>query len=181
MAELHLRPRDEWKESTVIDQDQAQIISELSRDLVGQMAPGELPRFEATRTAYFEDPDKVLRGNASDKDEILGFGTGETLTQMTPVILAVVTQVVTFLAAEVKKQLKSESTSFVGELVKGMFKKFKARLDKSPPKAPTLSPEVLTRVRETTLQNASRLHLPQEKATMLADAVVGSLALAPAG
>ncbi|WNG47125.1 hypothetical protein F0U60_25615 [Archangium minus] len=144
------------------------------------MAPGELPRFEATSAAYFEDPDKVLR-KASPQDEILDFGVGETLIQMTPAILAVVTQVVTFLAGEVKKQLKTESAGFVGEFVKGMFKKFKERMDKPKPKGPPLTPELLTRVRETTLQNASKLQLPQEQATMLADAVVGSLALTPAG
>ncbi|MFY0524939.1 hypothetical protein ACN28I_17890 [Archangium gephyra] len=65
--------------------------------------------------------------------------------------------------------------------MKGMFKKFKERMGISRPKVPTLTPEMLTRVRETTLQNASRLHLPQEQAMVLADAVVGSLTLAPAG
>ncbi|MFL5356193.1 hypothetical protein [Archangium sp.] len=164
-----------------MDQDQARIISELSRDLISQMAPGELPRFEATSAAYFEDPDKVLRAS-SPQDEILDFSMGEPLAQLTPAILAVVTQVVTFLAAEVHKQLKTESSGFVGELVKGMFKKFKERMGgKAPPKAPTLTPELLTRVRETTLQNASRLHLPREQAKVLADALVGSLALAPTG
>jgi hypothetical protein len=164
----------------LIDQDQAQIISELSRDLVRQMAPGELPRFEATRTAYFEDPDKVLR-EVSSQDEILGFDMGTILTQMTPAILAIATQVVTFLVGEVKKQLKTESTGFVGELVKGMFKRFKEPMNKPQPQGISLTPELLTRVRETTLQNATRLHLPRDQAAVLADAVVGSLSLAPAG
>jgi hypothetical protein len=110
---------------------------------------------------------------------------GTLLTQMTPAILAIATQVVTFLVGEVKTQLKAESTGFVGELVKRMFKRFKEPLDKPQPQPqpPGLSvtPELLRRVRETTLQNASRLHLPQEQAAVLADAVVGSLSLSPTG
>ncbi|WP_225408449.1 hypothetical protein [Stigmatella hybrida] len=164
----------------MIDQDQVQIISELSRDLVRQIAPAELPRFEAARTAYFEDPDKVLRGS-SPQDEILGFGMGELLTQMTPVILTVATQVVTFLGVEIKKQIRTESTGFVGELVKRMFKKFREPMDKPQSKGISLTPELLTRIRETALQSASRLNLPQGQAALLADAVVGNLFLAPAG
>ncbi|ATB28265.1 hypothetical protein [Melittangium boletus] len=166
----------------MIDQDQEQIISELSRDLVRQLAPGELPRFEATSSAYFEDPDKVRR-EVSPQDEILGFGMGEILTQMTPAILAVVTQVVAFLAGEVKQQLKTESTGFVGEFVKGMFKRFKEGMDKTQARRQGISmtPELLTRVRETTFQNATQLNLPRDQATVLANAVVGSLSLSPAG
>ncbi|WNG27719.1 hypothetical protein F0U62_29575 [Cystobacter fuscus] len=165
----------------MMDQTQVQIISELSRDLVLQVAPGELPRFEETRAAYFEDPDKVLRGQSS-QDEILGFGLGTLLTQMTPAILAVATQVVTFLVGEVKTQLKAESTGFMGEIVKRMFKRFKEEpLDKPQPPGLAVTPEMLRRVRETTLQNATRLHLPQEQAAVLADAVVGSLSLSPTG
>ncbi|MFY0577890.1 hypothetical protein ACN28S_29410 [Cystobacter fuscus] len=164
----------------MMDQDQAQIISELSRELVLQVAPGELPRFEENRAAYFEDPDKVLRG-VSSQDEILGFDMGTLLTQMTPAILAVATQVVTFLVGEVKKQLKAESTGLVGEFVKRMFKRFKEPANKPQPPGLPVTPELLRRVRETTLQNATGLHLPQEQAAVLADAVVGSLSLSPTG
>jgi hypothetical protein len=178
----------------MIDKEQAQLISEVSRDLVTQLAPGELPVFEATRESYFEDPDRVLRGEHT-KDEILGFGLEGMVGQMTPVILAVMTQVIAFLSGELKKQLQTESQGFLSDVVKKMFKKFRQRMDPesakapaaaaAPPTAPAEPPAVpanlLSRVREVTLQNASRLELPKDRAEMLADAVVGSLVLAPAG
>jgi hypothetical protein len=106
---------------------------------------------------------------------------GMLLNQMTPAILAITTQVVAFLAGEARKQLEAEGTGLVGDFVKAMFKRFRAAMDKSPPPGVSVTPELLSRVRETTLQNASRLHLPRKQATVLANAVVGSLSLSPAG
>jgi hypothetical protein len=40
------------------------------------------------------------------KDEVLGFGLAEAATFLTPLVLAVITEVVKFLAEEVKQSLK---------------------------------------------------------------------------
>jgi hypothetical protein len=143
------------------------------------MAPQELPLFGATSEAYFEDPDKVMKQQAA-QDEMLGFGMEETLTLLTPAILSVVTQVVAFITSEARKHLKTESSNVVADLVKRMFKRFLGRGVKPPPEAPPMTSELLNRVREVTLRNAFKLELPEAQATLLADAVVGSLAIAPA-
>jgi hypothetical protein len=69
----------------------------------------------------------------------------------------------------------------VGEFVKGMFKRFRGSEPQAAlPEAPRLSMELLTRVREVTLKYALP-EMPEAQAAKLADAVVGSLTLAPAG
>jgi len=71
---------------------QDQLVSELARNLVANTAPQELPLFRPVSEAYFKDPDGTLKGQPG-KDETLGFGVGEAATFITPIVLAVMTDV----------------------------------------------------------------------------------------
>lgn len=66
--------------------------------------PQELPLFRPMSAAYFKNPDKVLKSQ-SGKDEMLGFGVAEAVIMLTPSILAIMSQVVTFVTAEVQKSV----------------------------------------------------------------------------
>jgi hypothetical protein len=70
------------------DATQNQLATDVARDLVGQLAPEEMPLFRATSEAYLKDPQKVLKEHTGE-DEMLGFGTGEVVSLLTPVALAV--------------------------------------------------------------------------------------------
>lgn len=179
----------------MIDTAQQQLIADLARDLLAETAPQELPLFRASSEAFFKDPQRVMSG-AVGKDEPLGFGAGEGTSFIAPVILAVVTQVVTFLAAEVGKAAQSEGSAFVTDTVKALFKRFRPApaAEKqptgeapSPSKPPTpapvppVTPELLQRVRELAFQQAKQLRLSDSNARLLADSLVGSLAVPPAG
>lgn len=65
------------------DLNQNQLIADLARDLTAKVAPQELPLFRANSEAYFNDPEKAIKGQAS-KDDILGFGIGEVAAFVTP-------------------------------------------------------------------------------------------------
>lgn len=151
------------------------LISELSRDLISEVAPQELPLFRATSAAYFKNPDRVLTTQAG-KDDLLGFGTGEAMMLLTPVALAVSTEVVKFLVEEVKKSTREESKILISETVKAFFKRF--RKEKEENKMPTLSPEQLAQVQEIAIKEARRLKLSEKHVKLLANAIVGSLAIA---
>ncbi len=178
----------------MIDPAQQQLIADLARDLLAETAPQELPLFRASSEAFFKDPQRVMSGTVG-KDEPLGFGAGEGTSFLAPVILAVATRVVTFLAAEVGKSAQAEGSTFINDTVKALFKRFRpaAAAEKQPtgeaslaPKpaapapVPAVTPELLKRVREVAFQQAKQLRLSDSNAQLLADSLVGSLALPPA-
>lgn len=152
------------------------LVSEISRNLISEVAPQELPLFRATSEAYFKNPDKVLTAK-SGNDDILGFGTGEAMILLTPVALAITTKVINFLIEEVKRSAKEESANLVSETVKAFFKKFRQEKEEGN-KIPPLSSEQLTRVQEIAIKEARRLKLSEKNVKLLANAIVGSLAVA---
>ena len=56
------------------DTPQSQLVEEIARDLVGQIAPHELPLFRATSAAYFRRSARSFKTQGA-RDEMLGFGT----------------------------------------------------------------------------------------------------------
>lgn len=158
------------------DKTEAQLIAELARDLISQTVPQELPLFRANSEAFFSNPEKLLAGQKG-KEEMLGFGVGEAITMLSPAILVVTSEIVKFLIEELKKTVKDESSALVSETVKKMFKKFRPEENKENSPAP-LTPEQLAQVRELALKKARHLKLSDARCKLLADALVGSLAVA---
>src|SRR5687768_13450676 len=109
---------------------ESSLIADLARDTVRQVAPQELPRFRAASQAYFEDPQRALEGEPS-KDQMLGFGTGHELAFITPIVLAMATQVVQFVFDEVASSLKEESPAVIQAFVQKLFKRLRPAEEKS--------------------------------------------------
>ena len=101
-----------------------QTVSEVARELLAQLAPQEKALFRSISESYFKNPEKTLSDNSA-KDEMLGFGAAETITLLTPVVLAVSGDVIKFLLGEAQKAMQSESTSVINETVKSWFNKFR--------------------------------------------------------
>jgi hypothetical protein len=153
-----------------------QLIAQVARELVSDMAPQELPLFRANSEAYFKNPEQALAGQPA-KDDMLGFGAGEATVFLTPVVLAVATEVVKFVTEEVKKSAQAEGSALVGDAVKAMFKKLRPP-EKEKKTPPPLTAEQLAQVRAIALKKARQLKLSEDRARILADSVVGSLATA---
>lgn len=149
-----------------------ELAAELARAAVARAAPHEMRIFNAVSAAYLKNPERAL--DQRSKDEMLGFGL-ESLAVLTPYALAIAKPVVLFLLGEVAKHATESSREAVVRLVRRLF----GRRDEQPEVQP-LSPEQLTRVRELALGKARELDLEEEKAALLADAMVGSLVLGDA-
>lgn len=152
-----------------------QLAAEISRDLVSLLAPEELPIFKATSKEYFTHPQKVLKGQQG-KDDMLGFGLGDAVPFMTPVVLAIMTEVVNFVWERVKEVAKQETESAIANTIKRMFKKGEANPD-SETQPFQLSQEHIQRLHQLILGKAGQLKLTEDKALRLADSVVGKLTI----
>jgi hypothetical protein len=126
--------------------------------------------------AYFQNPDKALHAQA-DQDEQLGFGPGEILPFLTPVALYVTSEVVQFLVTEVQKTAREEGGELIRDRVRRLFAKLRPAASDEPDPA-RLTQEQLAAVRRLAFEKARSAHLSEDQAGLLADALVGSLAVA---
>jgi hypothetical protein len=151
------------------------LLEELARTILEHSAPEELVIFEETAEEYFHDPDAVL--HPARRDEALGFGLD--LALLTPYVLAVAAPVLSFLVQTVAAAAKEEATPRVRELVRRLFNRSAGRNEQEGEDAPmTLTPDQAREVRQVALARATDLGLPEEQARLLADSVVGGLAVA---
>jgi hypothetical protein len=155
-----------------------QLIADIARDLVSQIAPQELPLFRASSEAYFKDPEKALQSQSA-KDDMLGFGAGDAVVLLTPIVLATLNEVVKFVVEEAKKSVQGEGAAWIQQSIKAVFKKFHQSEAGDKKKPAALTVEQLAQVRKIAFNKARQLKLSEDRAKILADAVVGSLATAP--
>jgi hypothetical protein len=149
------------------------VVADAAREIVARAAPQEMPLFRATSEAYFADPEKAL-ADRKPKDEMLGFGVEAAALLLTPVIIDVTRRVALALVRQFGDAVEKESSEAVGGFVHRLFHRGKggeARDD-----VPDLSSEQLHEVREIAYSRALELDVPEDRAGLLADAVVGSLA-----
>lgn len=157
-----------------------QLVAELARSAVSQTAPEELPLFRATSEAYFENPDALAAQRSGD--EMLGFGVDAALVLVTPVALAVSRDVLNFVIAEVRSQAHDHGKEVIDRLVARLLHRGEKPETPAPPAgepdAPDLTEAQLEEVRAFALEKARQLKLAPDKAELLADSLVGSLATA---
>ena len=156
------------------------LIDEFAREVLASVAPEELAIFDETAEEYHRDPDRVL--SAKGRDEAVGFGLD--LGLLTPYVLAVAAPVLTYLLGTVVDAAKAEAKPIVRDLVHRLFHRRKAA-ETAPGAQPDAEPIQLSaaeaaKVRDVAFARASDLGLPQERARLLADAVVGGLNVATA-
>jgi hypothetical protein len=156
--------------------DQNQLIADWARAIITQTAPEELPLFRVTSVEYFKHPDKLPRGQKG-KDSMLGFGAGEAVLLLTPYVLTIATQVIKVVTEELSKALATHSTDAINDLVKRIFQR-PGKMQDDTTSLP-LTQEQLAQIYHVAYQTALGLQLPDEKAKLLANATVGSLAIAP--
>jgi hypothetical protein len=153
-------------------------VADAAREIVARVAPQEMPLFRATSEAYFADPEKALAEN-KPKDEMLGFGVEAAALLLTPVIIDVVRRVATALLNSAGDAVEKEGSEAVGGFVHKLFHRGKGKSEgegEAKADVPDLSPDQLQEVREIAYSRALELDVPEDRAGLLADAVVGSLA-----
>ena len=159
-----------------------ELVNELSLVMLHQIAPEELVLYDETAEQYFRDP--KLTGKPKPKEEAVGFGL--ELAMYTPCVLAVAAAAVRFLASTVaeaaREELSDELRPIVADSVKRLFRRHPptpaadhSSTEKDQNQSPGLSLEAGRELRRIALERARQSGLDDEKASLLADALVGAL------
>ena len=150
------------------------LVAALARATVEKAAPEELPLFRATSEAYFEDPEALERSGG--KDEMLGFGVDAAMVLMTPVVLQVAKDVIGFLGEQLRERAREQGEGAIDRIIARIVNRNGSEGEAEP--VEELTDEQLEQVRALAIKKGRALKLSDERATLLADSLVGSLALA---
>lgn len=153
---------------------QQQVTTDLARMVIEQLAPQELPLFRATSEAFFQNPRMAMRSQAG-KDEMLGFGAGEAMTYLSPILMIAASKVVEFAMEPAKEPIQQR----LGDLMTRIL--VKIGLAKKPDVVGTiqpLTPAQLARARQLAIETLQQYNVPKDTCDLVADALVGKLALA---
>lgn len=123
--------------------EEQQLIADVSRDVVAQLAPHEMPVFRPVSQAFFQSPERAL-AQAGDGDQMLGFGAGEVVQLLTPVVLAVATEVLLFVAQEAKKTARSEGVELANAWITSAFRRLRPPAAEAGPPAASSTPDAPT-------------------------------------
>jgi hypothetical protein len=146
-----------------------EIIADVGRTLVTELAPKELPLFHPISQALLKHQTRPGK-TGWRKADVLGFGAGTEML-LTPVILTALTNVAIFLAQEVGRSLAGATAEMITERVKSLFRH---AADNETIK---LQPSQLAEVRRIALTTSKEFELADLQATQLADALIGQLAI----
>jgi len=143
----------------------------LARSTVERAAPEEIPIFPAASEAYLEG------GKAHDPggQDMLGFGIETAVILLTPIAITVARDVLGYLRDQVTQLASDKGKQGVDSLIARLTgeKGHEGEEDPEP-----LTEEQLEEVRELAVEKAKQLKLDDDRAALLADSLVGSLATA---
>jgi len=146
-----------------------ELVVEFAGLVVERLAPEEMPIFSDVTADYFAAEERVTERRR--RDEPLGFGVD--LALLTPYVLAVSGVVVQFLGSLATDLVKDATKPVAQNLVRRMLDQLTGRPTEEA--AIVLDPAQLTAIRDASYTQACALGLPQDRAALLADAVVGNL------
>jgi hypothetical protein len=151
------------------------LVRDVTRALIVRVAPQELPLFRASSERWFADHGGELRRGRGQ--EVLGFGAEAAVVLLTPVALGVVSDVLSYLAVDYAKGVAPRGLAAVRAALRRLFRVVPE--EGVAAEAPVMTGEQLARVRSVAFERAIALDLPEAKAALLADALLGALSVPP--
>lgn len=150
-----------------MDKNSEELASNLSYEIVKEMAPEELDLFDDIKEEFLENPDAFMEKDLEKKEKMLGFGGGVGEVFVTVTILPLIWGIFAQIAKKGIESLTEEGSKAAAEWIKN-----KREGKKGQP-----SKEKLKGIRDYVCQNAYSTGLDKERARILADSFIGKLAL----
>jgi len=149
----------------------------LARSTVERAAPEELPIFSAASDAYLAGG-----GTTTGGDRMLGFGLEAAVVLLTPIAIEVAKDVLGYLKEQVTQLASKKGKEGVDALISRLSGDERGDGEKpaqaDATSAAKLTEEQLEQVRARAIEKAKQLKLDDDRAELLADSLVGSLATA---
>lgn len=150
---------------------------DLARPAVARVEPDELPLLEATVAAARRP---WVRWRASRSEDMLGFGWDESIPAVSMAALGAAQAVLAYLGAQAGEALREEASTAIRDRLRGLLRR--RALRRAARRASVLdtplAPEQLRQVRQIAVDKATALGLDRPRAELVADAIVGRLAVA---
>jgi hypothetical protein len=145
----------------------------LARSTVERAAPEEMPIFSAASDAYLAGG-----GTTTGGDRMLGFGLEAVVVLVTPIAIEVAKDVLGYLKEQVTELASKKGKEGVDALISRLSGESGDGEKPAESPAPKLSKEQLEQIRARAIEKARQLKLDKDRAELLADSLVGSLATA---
>lgn len=158
---------------------QDELIRSMARRVVAEVAPAELPLFEDGAAAFLAAP-RPLSAVARPRDEALGFGAAGAVAFLTPIALAIVKEVLEQVTAVARQEVGGGAAGAVRRALRWLLRALHLDAPAPPAAVPALSVDQLSLVRARIHARALDAGVPEEQARLMADAVVGQLAVSQA-
>ena len=105
--------------------ENCELVTEISKEIVTEIAPEELDIFDQLVRKYYENP-QPPNLSVQDKDEMLGFGLGELLVPFTPAITAMVTVALGYIIKAAIDEFGKSGAEFAREKIQKIFENLKS-------------------------------------------------------
>ncbi|MEV0415991.1 hypothetical protein AB0I68_35850 [Streptomyces sp. NPDC050448] len=153
-----------------LGQSRGPLLVEVVRDVLREFAPQELPLLAGLE--QFDDAEIGRRFATGTKgDDPLGFGVGEVVVLVTPIIWGAVQKVTDRLAESASDGLQTR--------VRALFRR--RRVGTEPAPLPHFGPAELLEVQSRVVEMASKAGMERARAEQLAASVVGRIQLGSVG
>lgn len=150
-----------------MDKNSEELASNLSYEIVKEMAPEELDLFDDIKEEFLENPDDFMKIDSGKKEKMLGFGGGVGEVFVTATILPIIWGILAQISKKGIESLTEEGSKAVAEWIK----------NKKEGKKGQPSKEKLKEIRDYVCQNAYSSGLDKDRARILADSFIGKLTL----
>ena len=154
------------------------LVRDISRVVVARVAPAENASFRVVSDAYFANANRRVPSRDGGT-EPLGWGVGEAVTLLTPIVLTAMTEAIQYLLVEIARTAVSRGRVAAAGTIRRLF-----GLDRHPdggdPSAETadlaveLTDHQWAAVRRIVVDVAQRSGLSEDKAALIGDAVLGA-------
>lgn len=147
--------------------ERTEAVFAIGYELVLRLAPDELPLYQSQAGQAVSTNiggAKGRLGRSSPDDRLLGFGSGEAVALLTPMILEFARSFWDALAAQA-----ADSS------LRGLLERRRRAREQGGEDLVPLTPDQLQLVRKVAAQQALLLHASDGQASLLADAVIGAL------
>jgi hypothetical protein len=145
-----------------------ELVAELSKLVVQEIAPEELMFFDEILQDYFSNPNALKETSSKNP---LAFGVDDIFIAMTPAIIASISALAEFVKLEVVRNAQERSASAIKKILKELI----ARKDKDA--QPLFTIEQFEVIKSIVDDQARLFRLNPKQARLLSESIVGNLAL----